>query len=149
MTSSRRSSMQRLACDRGGDLRGEDVAIHRQRMAAGHARFLRRRASSSESSRRSSSLSSHGADRSCSDFSELLQTSSASRSVWCAGCAAPDASRAARREAAPRDLPGGFRAGQPAADDVNGFPRHARDSRIACDSFRKHQELAHATVILR
>ena len=38
-------------------------------------------------------------------------------------------------EPAPRDLPRRFRARESAADDVNRFPRHARDSRIACDSF--------------
>ena len=41
--------------------------------------------SSSEPSRRSSSFSSQGADPSCSDFSELLHTSSARRSVRWAG----------------------------------------------------------------
>ncbi len=60
LTSSRRSSMQRLAFDGGGDFGGEDFAIHGERMAAGHARFGGER-SSSESRRRSSSLSSQGA----------------------------------------------------------------------------------------
>ena len=41
--------------------------------------------SSSEPNLRNSSLSSHGAVDSDSDLSELLHTSSASRSVWCAG----------------------------------------------------------------
>ena len=43
-----------------GHLGGEEVAIHRERMAAGHAGVGRTR-SSSESSRRNSSLSSQGA----------------------------------------------------------------------------------------
>ena len=39
-TSSRRSSMQRLGFDGGGDFRREDLAIHGERMAAGHARLV-------------------------------------------------------------------------------------------------------------
>ena len=76
--------------------------------------------SSSEPSRRSSSLSSQGADSSCSDFSELLHTSSARRPVWWAGRGPAGAHLVERHgHAQPRNLPGGFRPRQPSADNVN------------------------------
>ena len=87
----------------------------------GNARLLRGR-SSSESRRRSSSFSSHGAVDSDSLFSELLHTSSARRSVWCAGVGRTGRiSWSTHGKSAARDLPGGFRAGEAAADDVDGL----------------------------
>ncbi len=71
---------ERLDCDGCGDFGGEDFAIDGERVAARNAAFCAAW-SSSESRRRSSSLSSQGAVDSDSDLSELLQTSSASRSV--------------------------------------------------------------------
>ena len=50
----------RILFDRSRNLAREDLAIHRQRMAARHPSRPRRARNSSESSLRSSSLSSHG-----------------------------------------------------------------------------------------
>ena len=77
----------------------------------------------SEPSRRISSCSSPTAlcSRS-SERNELEQTSSASRSVWCASvCAQRPHLVQHDRHAGLRDLPGGLRAGEAAADDVDGF----------------------------
>ena len=84
MTSSRRSSISGSAAMAAVTSRGEDVAIHGERVAAGDARLLRG-LEQQRIRRRSSSLSSQGAVDSDSLLSELLHTSSASRSVWCAG----------------------------------------------------------------
>ena len=71
---------QRLARDGARDLVGEDVAIHRQRVPAGHARF-RGRLPAAANPGAAIPPSAATARYSCSLFSELLHTSSASRSV--------------------------------------------------------------------
>ena len=90
---------QRVRCERLADRGRKSVAVDRQRAAGRHlvasaARMISEPARRSSSCRRPTALVSRSSER-----KELEQTSSASRSVWCAPrSSGPAASRGGRRE---------------------------------------------------